>query len=128
MAFSRDIYRAKGVGFEPLKNLSSLWVTAALQSEEGFDPALGTVGKKGKCRLEEGRVQWDPGEKHWCQTEIPLGTLVLCSISLGNFGRDESISLLLGIFILVKTDMNVLTENGFQWIGNCLFWLIAFIS
>lgn len=46
---------------------------------------------------------------------------VLCSISLDNFDRDESISLLLRILILVKTDMNVLAENCFQWIGNCLF-------
>lgn len=72
-------------------------------------------------------MQWNPREKHWCETEIPLGTLVLCSIFLHGFGRDELVSLLLKISSPVKTDKKVLTEKYFQCIGNCLFWLIAFI-
>lgn len=59
-------------------------------------------------------MQWDPGEEHWCQTDIPLGSLVLCSISLGSFGRHISVSILPRISILVKTDMNVLTVNCSQ--------------
>lgn len=59
-------------------------------------------------------MHWDPGEKHWRQTDIPHGSLVLCSISLGSFGRDMSVSILARVSILVKTDMNVLIVNCFQ--------------
>lgn len=110
------------------KCLLSFWLTAALWSEEGHAPALGTVWEEREnAGRQKGRMQWNSGEKHWCQTEIPLGTLELCSISLHTFGRDELVSLFLGISSPVKTDKNVLTEKYFQCIGSCLFWLIAFI-
>lgn len=107
--------------FKPLNNCSTLqW--------RGACSCIGNSGGERQiagCRKE--RMQWNPAGKHWCQAEIPLGTLVLCSISLHSFGRDELISLLLRVCSPVKTDKNVRTEKYFQCIGNCLFWLIAFI-
>lgn len=108
-------------------SLSSLWITAALWNQEGHAPALGTAWGERENAGWKGGMQWNPAEKHWCQAEIPLGTLVLCNVSLHSFGRDELVSLVLRIFSPVKTDKNVLTEKYFQCIGNCLFWLIAFI-
>lgn len=60
MDFSSDIYRARGVGVEPQKNLASLQVAEAFWSEEGFAPALGTVEREGKCRVPGGESAMGP--------------------------------------------------------------------
>lgn len=65
MAFSSDVYRARGGGFEPPKKI---FQASEYLQHSGMKRGLllhwEQWGKRENAGWQEGRVQWDPGEKH----------------------------------------------------------------